>query len=90
MDKPPFTCAICQRDVSMRWWVKNEPWAHQAPVCIVCERSYGRQKMPPFGAFRDRRMANQILALGNALESSARRATFHVSQLGGPDAATRL
>lgn len=76
MTAPSFTCTVCQRDVSMRWWVRRDAWSHQAPLCIVCERGYGVKKMPPFGTFRDRRMASQILALSNALESEARRSSF--------------
>lgn len=69
-----FDCAICGRHVDFRWPGAKQSW-HIDPLCRYCETTWGpRQK--PHGSFKDRRMAVQISALANALESEARAAHY--------------
>jgi hypothetical protein len=72
IDHPPdFICAICERPVDNRF-----PGARQTmslpPVCRYCENVWGR-RVPPKGAFRDRRIIRQGCALAEALSAEAYR-----------------
>lgn len=69
---PPFDCAICGRHVENRWPGSKRKWP-LSPVCLSCERYYAAP-LPPRGSFRDRRVARQINALAEALETAAKHA----------------
>jgi hypothetical protein len=67
-----FTCAICQRNVDMRfnrYWRKE---AHIAPICRNCEIWYAAgQGKPTGGTFMDRRNVTRGLAITEALRTEA-------------------
>lgn len=69
-----FDCVICLRHVDNRW-----PGARQTqalkPICRYCEQKWSA-RAPTVGAFRDRRVASQISALANALETEANHQQF--------------
>lgn len=65
-----FICAVCERDVDMRWNRRNGPDRIVPPICPYCERHYG-SRGPQAGAFMDRRKAVQISALAEALHTEA-------------------
>lgn len=64
-----FNCAICQRDIRDYEFRKGRD-RHIAPICKYCEGEYG-DRAPMAGAFMDRRLAVQVSALANALNSRA-------------------
>lgn len=71
MERPEaFDCAICGHHIDNRWPGPKSIWS-LAPVCRYCEDTFA-PPMPPRGAFRDRRIARQIHALAEALETEAR------------------
>jgi hypothetical protein len=73
--EPDFMCAICQRGVQMRW-NRRGPDAIRPPLCRYCEHDYSRgQGAPKVGAFADRRIVTQGLALAEALRCEAARKT---------------
>jgi hypothetical protein len=67
-----FVCAICERDVTDFATRSPQNW-HEWPICKTCERTWGRPKGIGYGAFRDRRIANQILALSEVINAEAHR-----------------
>lgn len=73
-DRDDFTCVICQCEKSMRFDFSANP-KNLEPVCFACERTYGATP-PKHGAFRDRRIATQIIALAAALDHEAYRQAY--------------
>ena len=69
-----FTCAICQREISLRWNRKGRDETIP-PICFYCEQEYGGKGVftSTAGAFRDRREVTRGLALAEALRSEAAR-----------------
>lgn len=65
-----FTCTICERCVENRFPGPRQTQSFP-PVCRYCETQWG-SRQPDYGAFKDRRVAVQISAVANALESAAR------------------
>ena len=77
MTRPPleedFTCAICQRSISMRWNHRGRD-RQISPVCTHCESWYSEGiGKPTAGSFMDRRMVARGLALSVALHDTAAR-----------------
>lgn len=71
-----FICAICQREIDMRW-NRAGPDAQIPPVCRYCERQYSRGVgKPQHGSFRDRREWQRGVALAEALHVEAMRKTW--------------
>ena len=73
VDHTDFRCAICQRDICMRW---NGPGRDEiiAPLCTGCERWHAEGIGKPFGgSLRDRREVRRGIALANALHDEAAR-----------------
>lgn len=75
-----FVCAVCEQEINCRWNSRGQD-RQVPPVCRNCEvvSGYGwngatrfRGK-PKGGSFMDRRNALRILALAEALESTARQ-----------------
>lgn len=73
-----FTCAACERRVSMQFVYKlGAPWSPLPPLCVSCERDYSRGVgKPSGGSYRDRRQAIQLLALSEALRCEAARQSW--------------
>lgn len=72
-----FVCAICQRDVDMRWSFSVRAHTSFAPICFSCERWYsGRVGKPDGGSFRDRREVQRGVAIAEALRTEAMRQTW--------------
>ena len=74
--QPDFVCAICQRNIDMRWKFGSRRRANETlpPLCGSCEHLYSQGVgKPSGGTFLDRRMAAQVLALATALHDEAAR-----------------
>lgn len=66
-----FRCAICDRDIR-DYPGRNGRDRHLKPICLSCEHRWTeRVGKPAGGSFMDRRKAMQIVALVEALHSSA-------------------
>lgn len=70
---PDFVCAICQRNVDMRWAGfrvrKDTPLA---PFCVYCEQQYSAGiGQTQHGSFRDRREVKRGFAIAEALHCAA-------------------
>ena len=73
-DRPePFTCVICEKHQENRWPGSVQMWPIE-PICRHCESMWGLKAFGSAGVFRDRRIANQIKALSEALNAEAWRA----------------
>jgi len=75
-----FDCAICERRIDNRWPGSKKMWPIQ-PLCRYCEEKWSAGA-PAHGAFRDRRVARQISALANAIDTAAHHqkwGQFHAS-----------
>jgi len=70
MASEPFVCAICEREIEMRWNTHG-PDRVVPPVCRYCESHYGSRTKLTAGSFMDRRKAKQIGALAEALSGKA-------------------
>lgn len=73
-------CAICARDMSKDDWnPRYGPGKEVPPICCICERVSGYdwagrpryRTKPTGGSFMDRRNATRILALAEALATTA-------------------
>lgn len=69
-----FDCAICGHHIDNRWPGPKQIWS-LAPVCRYCEDTWAHP-LPPQGSFKDRRIARQIGALAEALETAAKHANW--------------
>lgn len=68
-EQPDFACAICERQVEMRWNWRN---AIIPPICLFCEQWYlPRASTPRHGSFRDRREVCRGFAIAEALANQA-------------------
>jgi hypothetical protein len=73
MMEEDFTCAICQRNVCMRWNGRGRD-RQVAPVCTRCEGWYSEGiGKPTAGSFMDRRIVARGIALSQALHDAAAR-----------------
>lgn len=71
-----FTCAICERVISMRWNGRG-PGTIKPPLCLYCEGLYSQGVgKPSAGALGDRRMVRQGFALSEALRCEAARKSW--------------
>jgi hypothetical protein len=70
MIEPSFICAVCRREIEMRWNRRNGPDRIVPPICRTCEQSFG-SRGPQAGSFMDRRKSVQISALAEALRTAA-------------------
>lgn len=61
-------------------WNQRGPSERIPPVCNYCELTYGARtrgaRPGTRGAFRDRRLATQVMALAEALECEARQSIW--------------
>jgi hypothetical protein len=75
MAESDFTCAICERVISMRFNVYHAGRNKQhAPICAGCETEWARNiGKPEGGSFMDRRMVARGNAIAEALHSAALR-----------------
>jgi hypothetical protein len=75
MSEEDFTCAICERNISMRFNVYHNGRNKQhPPICTGCETEHGRNiGKPDSGSFMDRRMVVRGNAIAQALHSAALR-----------------
>lgn len=77
MGEPDFTCAICQRPVSMHWNQPGRVGAIIPPICLYCEGVFSeRVGKPTAGSMRDRRMVTQGVALTEALRTAVAHRTW--------------
>lgn len=87
MNRPRFTCVICQRDQPLQSHLSTHPsFENIPPLCHRCEFGLGKvhgyktggRSVPAIyhGPFRDRRMAYQIGALLECLEAEAHAAIW--------------
>ena len=67
LGNPRFQCVICGKDANKDWWSKDGI----PPICGYCER-YQTPQPKPYGDFKDRRVARQLFAVTQALETAAR------------------
>jgi hypothetical protein len=66
-----FRCAVCQQDVK-DYPSRNGRDRQLEPICRMCEHFWTeRSGKPSAGAFMDRRKTMHILALSEALRSTA-------------------
>lgn len=74
--EPDFTCAICQRNIEMRWNFRR-PSEALPPICLSCEQVFSEGVgKPTAGSMRDRRMVRQGVALTEALRTAAAHRTW--------------
>jgi hypothetical protein len=79
--KSDFTCVICRRDVDQRWGPRSGPRVEIAPICVSCEtvKYYAWnggarcRSAIKSGSVLDRRNANRIEAIADALASEANK-----------------
>ena len=64
-----FTCIICERDIN-DLYERDSRDRHIEPVCRYCEGWRG-SRVPPAGAFMDRRLTKIVSALADALNGEA-------------------
>ena len=65
----PFTCVLCQKHQENRWPGSISCW-DIPPICHYCEITWGLKTLTTAGTHRDRRYANQIKALAEALSAT--------------------
>ena len=73
MAEQDFICAICERNICMRWNTRGRD-RQVSPICTYCENWYSEGVgKPAAGSFMDRRMVTRGIALTVALHDMAAR-----------------
>lgn len=67
LGNPAFCCVICGKNANDTLWSRDGI----PPVCRYCE-TYQTPVPKPFGCFKDRRIARQLFAVAQALDTEAR------------------
>lgn len=69
---PPFCCAICGEDqMTNPWAIVRRASNPIKPICIWCERTWGRGLNGPNDLNPDRRLIRQVSALAAVLSATA-------------------